>query len=65
MILQTKSKDNKAVYELTVDLVEDAYRKRSLKIGISTNQGTNIGMYICEASAGNGALNELQNQSSA
>lgn len=51
MILQTKSKDNKAVYELTVDLVEDAYRKRSLKIGMSTNQGTNIGMYICEASA--------------
>ena len=51
MILQTESKEKKETYELTVDFVEDAFRKRSLKIGMSTNRGASIGMYICEASA--------------
>ena len=50
MILQTKGQDNKKNYELSVDFVEDAFCKRSLKISMTTEYGT-TGMYICEASA--------------
>lgn len=49
MILQTEK--DKHTYELAMDLVEDMYGKRCLKVGMSSPYSGNTGMYINESSA--------------